>query len=33
MSEMPEPVARGELRPPADHTEARTLLLEGVIDL
>jgi hypothetical protein len=33
MSEFREPVAPSDLRPPADDAEARTLLLEGVIDV
>jgi uncharacterized repeat protein (TIGR03843 family) len=33
MSESREPVAPSDLRPPADDAEARTLLVEGVIDV
>src|SRR3954452_2265464 len=33
MSESREPVARSDLRPPADDAEARTLLVDGVIDV
>ena len=33
MSEFPEPVAASGLRPPADDAEARTLLLDGEIDV
>jgi uncharacterized repeat protein (TIGR03843 family) len=33
MSESPEPAAPADLRPPADDGEARTLLLEGEIDV
>jgi uncharacterized repeat protein (TIGR03843 family) len=33
MGESREPVAAGDLRPPADDAEARTLLLEGEMDL
>jgi uncharacterized repeat protein (TIGR03843 family) len=33
MSESPEPVAHSGLRPPADDAEARTLLLDGEIDV